>query len=315
MALQSSGAISFSQIKTELTSSSNSLRALSAAAGFSSPDAVSEFYGYTSFTALPPTVTTGGYGTNNTAFSMSGVVNDDGGDTITERGFYFGTSTNRASNAKYIVAGTTGNFNYYAQGLASNTTYYFWAYATNSAGTTYGARNQGATYPTLNYTTAYYGQVYSPYNYLYNPLGRSISEYHSETFYHPYLGGITLTNGDQINLGPVNWSGYSLPGKIGWVTTAGYQTENRRELQTFGTQTWQWYDFEWNDIMAFVHDSPAQLLNHPRVVNSQWYYWTQYGGTANTVANNQTNETRVGFVNTYQQFDGGWQFLKQWTQA
>jgi len=47
MALQSSGAISISQIKTELASSSNSLRALSAAAGKSTPDAMSEFYGYT----------------------------------------------------------------------------------------------------------------------------------------------------------------------------------------------------------------------------------------------------------------------------
>lgn len=48
MALQSSGAISISQIRTELGSSSYSLRTLSAAAGKSTPDAMSEFYGYTS---------------------------------------------------------------------------------------------------------------------------------------------------------------------------------------------------------------------------------------------------------------------------
>ena len=46
MPLQSSGAISLSQIKTELGSGSNSLRTLSAAAGKSAPDAFSEFYGY-----------------------------------------------------------------------------------------------------------------------------------------------------------------------------------------------------------------------------------------------------------------------------
>jgi hypothetical protein len=50
MALQSSGAISISQIKAELGSSSNSLRALSAAAGKSTPDAMSEFYGYSNVT-------------------------------------------------------------------------------------------------------------------------------------------------------------------------------------------------------------------------------------------------------------------------
>lgn len=48
MALQSSGAISISQIKAELGSSSYSLRTLSAAAGKSTPDAMSEFYGYSS---------------------------------------------------------------------------------------------------------------------------------------------------------------------------------------------------------------------------------------------------------------------------
>lgn len=47
MTLQSSGAISISQIKSELGSSLNSLRSLSALAGKSTPDAMSEFYGFT----------------------------------------------------------------------------------------------------------------------------------------------------------------------------------------------------------------------------------------------------------------------------
>jgi len=46
MALQSSGAISISDIKTELGSTDNSLRALSNSAGFTTPDSMSEFYGY-----------------------------------------------------------------------------------------------------------------------------------------------------------------------------------------------------------------------------------------------------------------------------
>lgn len=48
MALQSSGQIKISEIKTELGSSSNSLNALSVAAGKTAPHAMSEFYGYTS---------------------------------------------------------------------------------------------------------------------------------------------------------------------------------------------------------------------------------------------------------------------------
>ena len=51
MALQSSGAIAISQIKAELGSPSNSLRTLSSLAGKSTPDAMSEFYGYS---AAPP---------------------------------------------------------------------------------------------------------------------------------------------------------------------------------------------------------------------------------------------------------------------
>jgi hypothetical protein len=51
MALQTSGAISISQIKTELSSASNSLRTLSSLAGKSTPDAMSEFYGYSNVTA------------------------------------------------------------------------------------------------------------------------------------------------------------------------------------------------------------------------------------------------------------------------
>ncbi len=50
MALQSSGAISISQIKTELGSASNSLRTLSSLAGKSTPDAMSEFYGFSAST-------------------------------------------------------------------------------------------------------------------------------------------------------------------------------------------------------------------------------------------------------------------------
>jgi hypothetical protein len=52
MALQSSGEISISQIKTELGSASNSLRTLSSLAGYTTPDSMSEFYGFSSATEL-----------------------------------------------------------------------------------------------------------------------------------------------------------------------------------------------------------------------------------------------------------------------
>jgi hypothetical protein len=50
MSLPGSGAISISQIKTELNVGDNSLRALSSILGKSTPDSMSEFYSYT----MPP---------------------------------------------------------------------------------------------------------------------------------------------------------------------------------------------------------------------------------------------------------------------
>jgi hypothetical protein len=54
MALQSTGAISIDNIRTELQQAqgNNSLRSLSATAGKSTPDAMSEFYGYSFATAF-----------------------------------------------------------------------------------------------------------------------------------------------------------------------------------------------------------------------------------------------------------------------
>ena len=54
MALQSSGAISINDIRVELGQSqgNNSLRALSSLAGYTTPDSMSEFYGFSSATEL-----------------------------------------------------------------------------------------------------------------------------------------------------------------------------------------------------------------------------------------------------------------------
>ncbi len=96
---------------------------------------MTDFYGLSD--AVAPTVSTYS-STSITSSSMNirGNVSSDGGATITERGFYFGTSTTATNNTKYTVSGTTGNLNRSMTGLNSSTTYYVFAYATNSAGTT-----------------------------------------------------------------------------------------------------------------------------------------------------------------------------------
>jgi hypothetical protein len=70
MALPSSGQLSFSQIGAAVGASSPySLRSMSATAGFSTPDAVSEFYGFTLcknyvITSTDPTYGADIFGTN-----------------------------------------------------------------------------------------------------------------------------------------------------------------------------------------------------------------------------------------------------------
>jgi len=52
MALPSSGQLSINQIRNEIGTSNGSLRYLSSLAGFSTPDAISDFYGYSNVVTL-----------------------------------------------------------------------------------------------------------------------------------------------------------------------------------------------------------------------------------------------------------------------
>ena len=96
------------------------------------------------FTTLPdvtaPTVSTAPVTniTTNTATS-GGTVTDDGGAFVSARGVCWSTSQNPTLADPYTTDGTgTGSYVSQITGLTSNTTYYVRAYATNSAGTSYG---------------------------------------------------------------------------------------------------------------------------------------------------------------------------------
>lgn len=77
MPLPSSGALGIDAIRTELGSGSGSLRTLSSLAGFSTPDAISEFYGYdTDFLLyLKASNTTSYPGSGTTWYDISGKGN------------------------------------------------------------------------------------------------------------------------------------------------------------------------------------------------------------------------------------------------
>ena len=195
MAVPSSGPLALRgnialEVYGTATGNNISLGTMSDLAGFVAPDTMSEFYGYTS--AVAPSVTTNNISNiSTTSVTLNGNITSDGGANITERGFYFGTnSTSPTNNAKYTVGGTTGYYSNNRSGLASNTTYYCWSFATNSKGTTYGARVQSTT---IQIFTPTYGIQYIQLTSLATssngPYG-SFNFYVNKQYINPYTGGV-----------------------------------------------------------------------------------------------------------------------------
>lgn len=92
---------------------------------------------------LPPTVSTiEAFNISNTSASAGGVVSDDGGAEVTARGICYSIYPNVSlisSQSHTTPCGSGGgDFEGTMYGLSELTTYYYCAYATNTAGTSYG---------------------------------------------------------------------------------------------------------------------------------------------------------------------------------
>ncbi|MFL9831834.1 hypothetical protein ABS764_13350, partial [Flavobacterium sp. ST-87] len=116
----------------------------------------------TILTSTSPTVTTSAATTiTATGATFSGNVTADGGATVTERGFVYGTSTNPTTSNTKIQDGTgTGTFSEAITGLTAGTTYYVRAYAINSVGTAYGNEVSFTTLSSI--PVSLYQQLYWP---------------------------------------------------------------------------------------------------------------------------------------------------------
>ena len=92
-------------------------------------------------TASVPTVTTTAISniTENSATS-GGTVTATGGAAITAQGVCWSTTANPTISNSFTTNGTTTPFTSNLTGLTASTTYYVRAYATNSAGTSYGSQ-------------------------------------------------------------------------------------------------------------------------------------------------------------------------------
>jgi len=92
--------------------------------------------------ATAPTIATGTTtGITSTVATCAGNITSDGGAAITAKGICYGASINPdITGTKVIVAGSTiGVFTGNLTSLTAGNTYHYRAYATNSAGTAYGA--------------------------------------------------------------------------------------------------------------------------------------------------------------------------------
>jgi len=220
MAVPSSGALGlYSDIGVELgvPQSNVSLGAMSDSAGFAAPDAMSDFYGYVD--AIAPSVTTNSISSvTGTTLTLNGNATSDGGSSITQRGFYFGTnSSSPTNNTKYTVSGTTGAYSLGRTGLSGSTTYYCWAFATNSIGTTYGSRTQATT--SAVFTPTYSvdminrqaGWGYTPQGYGSGPNGTLTG---LSSYIDPYTSSVVTFYSFTTSVTPTSsgsWQWYNMP--------------------------------------------------------------------------------------------------------
>ena len=108
--------------------------------------------------AVPSVITGTVSNITGTNATLSGNVADDGGATITDRGFLYGTSSNYLTRT--VQSGSvTGNFTANLTDLTSGTTYYYKAYASNTERTAYGEVRTFTTPTTPTVTTVTTGNV------------------------------------------------------------------------------------------------------------------------------------------------------------
>ena len=126
------------------TQGNNSLHSASVYAGFSTPDAMSDFYGWSDI-ELPSVVTTDITAPYYNCVCLFGCISNTGNSTALTRGFYVGTAANPyTSNSKVQISGTqstTGAFSCKLTGRSQGTRYYAWAWAANEVGEVVGGRD------------------------------------------------------------------------------------------------------------------------------------------------------------------------------
>lgn len=167
-----------------------------------------------------PTVTTDAATSISTATATSGGnVTSDGGATVTTRGVCWSTSQNpTTANSKTTDGAGTGVFTSSITGLTTGQTYYVRAYATNSAGTSYGSQISFVAQVQSNTISPDNANiVYSPYNWkVTNSVAKTIN---AGAYLRMLFTGNSITiNSDLTGLSaPYSQLWYRIDGYGGWT--------------------------------------------------------------------------------------------------
>lgn len=89
--------------------------------------------------SAPTLSTSAASGLSTTGATLNGSISDDGGVTVTDRGFAYGTTTAYGATTMESGSFSTGSFSAGITGLTCGTAYNYQAYAVNSVGTSTGS--------------------------------------------------------------------------------------------------------------------------------------------------------------------------------
>ena len=248
--------------------------------------------------AVAPTVTTtSASSVASTSATTGGNVTADGGATVTARGVCYGTSQNPTVSGTHTTNGTgTGAFTSSLTGLTPGTTYYVRAYATNSAGTSYGSQ---ITFTTTTASVSYTFSVSASTRVLFSPGNLQWSAKNGGSSYttHTVAGGGTAAG--TWRFAPNQWdcigsansnisSSYS-----GWIDlfgwgTSGYHNSNDQYNTNYYPYTTSTATV--NTSYNYYGYGPSTNMSAPSLTGtSANYEW----GVYNAIYNPSTQTTDV----------------------
>ena len=189
--------------------------------------------------------------TTNSA-TCGGDVTSNGASSVTARGVCWSTSQNPTVSESYTTDGSgTGSFTSNITGLTTGTTYYVRAYATNSAGTSYGEQRSFTAVDTIGDPC---------------PGASTVTDYDNNTYNTVQIGNQCWM---KENLRTTHYSdGTSIPlGSSGSNTTAYcyYPDDSVSNVGTYG------YLYNWPAVMGTSSSSSANPSGVQGICPTGWH--------------------------------------------